>query len=209
MYVVAPRVALKKAAGTGYTVLSKWPFSHSSMERSLRYLCRNTTRWMGCRNINISVALTYQLLRLIGLSLVWRCLSRGVVCTFNHLLRRYGAVAALGARPQGLTERRSLRTQIFSKSVKKWMSHWEKESFTTICSMFHLNTLLYSILTSFVESSFFKSGYNESGHDCLKKRTRTSVKRKGERWKGNVLEWRTLTSLLEVIAILPSLADEK
>ena len=34
---------------------------------------------MGCRNILISVALTYQLqlLRLIGLSLVWRCLSRG------------------------------------------------------------------------------------------------------------------------------------
>ena len=39
MYVVVtPRVALKKAAGTGYTVLSKWPFSHSSMERSLRYV---------------------------------------------------------------------------------------------------------------------------------------------------------------------------
>ena len=166
---------------------------------------------MGCRNILISVALTYQLqlLRLIGLSLVWRCLSRGVVCTFNHLLRRYGAVAALGARPQGLTERRSLRTQFFFKSVKKWMSHWEKESFITICSKFHLNTLLSSILTSLVESSFFKSGYNESGHECLKKRTRTSVSRKGERWKGNVLEWRTLTSLLEVIAILPSLADEK
>ena len=129
MYVVAPRVALKKAAGTGYTVLSKWPFSHSSMERSLRYVCRNTTRWMGCRNINISVALTYQLLRLIGLSLVWRCLSRGVVCTFNHLLRRYGAVAALGARPQGLTERRSLRTQIFSSlSRSEWVTGKKKVS---------------------------------------------------------------------------------
>ena len=87
---------------------------------------------MGCRNINISVALTYQLLRLIGLSLVWRCLSRGVVCTFNHLLRRYGrygAVAALGARPQGLTERRSLRTQIFSSlSRSEWVTGKKKVS---------------------------------------------------------------------------------
>ena len=86
---------------------------------------------MGCRNILISVALTYQLqlLRLIGLSLVWRCLSRGVVCTFNHLLRRHGAVAALGARPQGLTERRSLRTQIFSSlSRSEWVTGKKKVS---------------------------------------------------------------------------------
>ena len=42
MYVVVtPRVALKKAAGTGYTVLPKWPFSHSSMERGLSEICKS------------------------------------------------------------------------------------------------------------------------------------------------------------------------
>ena len=100
---------------------------------------------MGCRNIHISVALTYQLLRLIGLSLVWRCLSRGIGMYLQPLassVRCRGRSRCQPTRSHGKKKSKKSPDTIFFKSVKKWMSHWEKK--------FHHNLLKVSSLYAFV-----------------------------------------------------------